>query len=96
MKSRYNKKPEKPMRITAKIRLISFMMLLFLSGACNLIRPSSRDKAMAAERQKEKAVAKEFEAREKAHYKSQPGNTRKMMKQSRRQAEKLNRAKRRR
>lgn len=72
------------------------MIVMFLSGACNLIKSGSREKAMAAERQKEKASVKEFEAREKAHYRSQPAATRKMMKKSYRQAEKLNRAKRRR
>ncbi|KAF0196943.1 MAG: hypothetical protein FD166_2221 [Bacteroidetes bacterium] len=79
----------------AKIRLILFILFTIYLGGCNLLKPSSRDKAMADERRKEKESAKEIQAMEKAHYKAQPADTRKMMKKSYRKASKLNRPKRR-
>ncbi|MBK6344471.1 MAG: hypothetical protein IPN08_11380 [Bacteroidales bacterium] len=79
----------------AKIRLIFFILFAIYLGGCNLLKPSSRDKAMAEERKKEKESAREIQAMEKAHYKAQPADTRKMMKKSYREAKKLNRSKRR-
>ncbi|NTW23102.1 MAG: hypothetical protein HGA37_00270 [Lentimicrobium sp.] len=58
-----------------------------------MLKPSSRDKAMANERNEQKAAAREIRAVEKAHYKAQPPETRKMMKKSRKSSRKLNEGK---
>jgi hypothetical protein len=79
----------------AKIKLIFIFFLTFLLGSCSLLKPGSRERAMANERRNEKESAREIQAMEKAHFKAQTAETRKMMKRSHRKAEKLNRAKRR-
>lgn len=48
---------------------------------------------MASERRDNKAAAKEMKALEKAHFKNQPPDTRKMMKKSKRKAKERNKIK---
>jgi len=79
---------------SAKINLliIPISVITLLSG-CSLLKPSSRDKAMANEKSEQKAAAREMQAMEKAHYKAQTRETRKMMKQSRKSSKKINKVK---
>jgi hypothetical protein len=79
---------------SAKIYLIFIISAITLSG-CGLLKPSSRDKAMAKERSEQKAAVRETEALEKGHYKAQTRETQKMMKKSRKDSKKLNRVKKR-
>lgn len=78
------------MKRYAKINLIFIILFTFSVSSCSLIIPSSHDKAMATERRDNKAAAKEMKALEKAHFKNQPPDTRKMMKKSKRKAKKRN------
>jgi hypothetical protein len=79
---------------SAKIYLFFIIAAITFSG-CGLLKPSSRDKAMAKERSEQRAAVRETEALGKAHYKAQTRETRKMMKQSRKDSKKLNKAKKR-
>ncbi|PKP03081.1 MAG: hypothetical protein CVU14_02415 [Bacteroidetes bacterium HGW-Bacteroidetes-9] len=81
------------MKTYTKINLIFIILFTFLVSSCSLIKPSSRDKAMASERRDNKAAAKEMKALEKAHFKNQPPDTRKMMKKSKRRAKERNKIK---
>ncbi len=80
------------LRSKTKNLLLIVLTTIFLSG-CSLLKPSSREKAMDNERNEQKAAASEMKAMEKAHYKAQTRETRKMMKQSRKSSKKLNKVK---
>ncbi len=78
---------------SAKIILFFIIISVIALSGCSLLKPSSRDKAMANEQSEQKAASREMQAMEKAHYKAQPPETRKMMKQSRKSSKKLNKVK---
>lgn len=82
---------------SAKIILFSVILstIPVCFSGCGLLKPSTKDKAMADERRNEKAAFNEMKAKEKAHYKAQPAETRKMMKKSLKESKKLNRSKKR-
>lgn len=77
----------------AKINLFIILISFIALCGCSFLKPSSRDKAMANERSEQKAAAREMQEMEKAHYKAQTRNTRKMMKQSLKSSKKINKVK---
>lgn len=82
------------MRHNAKINLIFLILFTLLFSGCGIFKKSSAEKAMAEEQKIGQANAKEMQDAEKAHYKRQPAETRKMMKKSRKSSGKLNNPKR--
>jgi hypothetical protein len=76
-----------------KIGLLLIIPTTMILSGCSMLKPSSREKAMDNERNEQKAAASEMKAMEKAHYKAQTRETRKMMKQSRKSSKKLNKVK---
>lgn len=77
-------------------RYIIYSLLIFglisLSG-CGIVKRSKAEKAEVNEDNEIAIAAKELKARQKAHYKMQPRDTKKMMKRSKKKVKKLNRPK---
>lgn len=79
-----------------RTKIISFVltfMILFVAGGCAMIKKSKVEKAEISEAKEIAKANTELRARQKAHYKRQSPDTKKMMKRSKRHAKKLNRVK---
>lgn len=74
--------------------LILILMLGIISPGCSLFQKSSRKKAEKKMEQSDKKGNKEFEDARQQHIKNQSKKTIKMMKKTKRHADKLNRGKR--
>jgi hypothetical protein len=73
--------------------LIFLLLIAISSQGCNLFHKSSRRKAEKKMELKDEKGNKEFEAAREQHIKNQSKQTRKMMKKTKRHADKLNQGK---
>lgn len=70
------------------------MLLLLTLGGCSILKKSKVEKSEISEERAISEANAELRAGQKAHYKRQAPDTKKMMKRSKKHARKLNRAKR--
>jgi hypothetical protein len=73
-----------------KISIVALLCSLML-GSCSIFRKSAVDKAEVSEKQEINAFDAEIRKRQKAHYKMQTREAKKMMKRSMKKSKKLNR-----
>jgi len=73
-----------------KISVAAILCSLLL-GSCSIFKKSEVDKAEATEKQEINAFDAEIRKRQKAHYKMQNREAKKMMKRSMRKSKRLNR-----
>lgn len=78
-----------------KIRLIPGLLLMASLSGCVFVKHSSRDKALEEQHRQDVQAEHELKDLEKAHFRNQSPDTRKMMKKSKKDSKKLNRKKRR-
>lgn len=69
-----------------------FLFSFFVLSSCSLLKKATdEEKAEKQVQEEDKAFMAEIKKKEKAHYKMQPKETKKMMKRSKRASKKLNR-----